>query len=419
MKTDEILLAREERRKIIEQFTQTRGAVTVKANVPGREKSIKESYLLVRLFAETAGVTDASRKYFGEGADGPWIIFDADSADLKEKAVIIEETHPLGRFIDIDVYPKNGRSSVPRGYMRKCFLCGKPAFVCGRQGTHSASDLVGFLVKTVREYFYRQVSSVLKDSLMTELNLENKFGLVSPLSNGSHKDLNYDIMVKTQTAIIPHLTKMFFTGLDGGISGLMDEIRKEGIVAEQAMLGASGGANAYKGFIFVAGIILAAAGCVAGTGGSYDDIFSDIRLMTKDIMNDFDGSTDTFGKKAYIEWGIGGVRSHASGGFTAVREAAERLDDRTDENLLRTLTYIVGSIDDTVLLKRSGNMEKYRYFKEKISAADTSDAEAVRLLNAECLKENISIGGSADVLAAAAMLNSIKKLLFACNFEIN
>lgn len=47
-----------------------------------------------------------------------------------------------------------------------------------------------------------------------ELNLHPKFGLVTPYSNGSHDDMNYELMKEAQEVIIPGLIEMFFVGLE-------------------------------------------------------------------------------------------------------------------------------------------------------------------------------------------------------------
>ena len=72
----------------------------------------------------------------------------------------------------------------------------------------------------------------------------------------------------------------------------------------------------------------------------------------------------------------------------------------------------MGNIEDTVLLKRSGTYEKYLYFKRLISSADPQNKEKIKILTAECIKNNISIGGSADLLIAGVLVKKIRGMWY-------
>ncbi|MBL1230973.1 citrate lyase holo-[acyl-carrier protein] synthase [Enterococcus sp. BWB1-3] len=67
--------------------------------------------------------------------------------ELKKRMIKLEETHPYGRLVDLDVlWLDNGEikniSREQLGYpKRKCFLCEKDAKVCGRSRTHSVEEL--------------------------------------------------------------------------------------------------------------------------------------------------------------------------------------------------------------------------------------------------------------------------------------
>ena len=54
----------------------------------------------------------------------------------------LEETHPLGRFVDIDVYTNKGQ--ISRAYLdmkKKCMICEKNAFVCMQENRHSLEEI--------------------------------------------------------------------------------------------------------------------------------------------------------------------------------------------------------------------------------------------------------------------------------------
>ena len=63
---------------------------------------------------------------------------------LKELTVQIENTHPLGRLLDYDVFGRDGNpiSRTSLGYpARRCLLCSEPAHACARNRTHSTEEL--------------------------------------------------------------------------------------------------------------------------------------------------------------------------------------------------------------------------------------------------------------------------------------
>lgn len=405
---DGILKAREERQRQILSLAAEGPVVTVKANIPGRDKRVGESYLIVRYFTARIALDFGGEAVLYDGADGPYSVI--TQTTLGKAAAIELESSPVGRFADIDVYPKGARNSLSRGYMRKCFICDNPAFLCSRTSAHGAAELLGKIRRDTREYFSELITRILKDSMIAELKLENKFGLVTPTSSGSHGDLNYSVMSASQDAVIPYLVGMFWTGFDCDCKDILAKTRRLGIEAEEAMYAVSGGANAYKGLIFVLGVMLASAGNLLASGRwDKDGAIATVRTACRGICAELVQGEDTFGKRAYKLYKISGVRGNAESGFPVAWEAAELIDENySSDSLMSALIYIVGKIDDTVLLKRSGSLQKYEYFKDRISSVNPYDKHDLEILNGECIDNNISIGGSADMLVAGVL---IKKFL--------
>lgn len=411
---DTILAAREQRNEYVLKLARTSDVITAKANVPGSEKRVKESFLIVRYFANRLKDAFTGDPVILDGADGMCAVLSVRGEGLKLKTTAIEEGCRIGRYADLDVYPQGGNHSLSRGQMRKCYLCGNAAFVCARQGNHTAEELLNALKKGTREYISEYLYTVIEQSLNAELNLEDKFGLVTPTTQGSHADMNYAIMLKSQSAIIPRLVQSFWTGFDAdSTDGLLEKLRPVGLEAEEAMY-CSVGTNTYKGFIFVAGILLASAGHLLAKGsGEYAQIFATAKRICKGITRELEGEGNSFGIQAFKFYGFLGVRGLAEGGFVTVRKAEEIIDESlSKESLLKALTYIVGDIEDTVLLKRSGSLQKYLYFKNAISCIDVNDETRLKSLNEQCVESGISIGGSADVLAAAILVKKLKTLWY-------
>ena len=402
MVNDKILIARENRRKKIIELAKKHNVVTLKANIPGENKSLLEAYLTVNYFINKVVGFGASFVELENSEDGVTVYFTvSDGEEFKKKAQELEENNPLGRLVDIDVTPFGSERSLVRQRMRKCFLCDEYAFVCGRNKTHKVAELIRFFKDKSEEFFILLIESVISESMFSELNLENKFGLVTPTSNGSHNDLSYNVMAKAIEEIKTPLTKAFFIGLRADrLDNLTNKLISVGLECEEKMLSVTSGANAYKGFIFVGGVLLTALGYTLKNNGNDDDIYNNAKI----ICSNFTFPFDTFGAKAY-NLGFGGIRKEGIEGFSTVKVAEKKLDK---DSLSDVLKYIVGTLDDSVLYKRAKSIEKYNYFKKLISSSKGEEKNVTK----ECIDNNISIGGSADVLIASIMMKKFKEIFY-------
>ncbi len=395
-----LLIAREQRAFLIGKMSQKFDTVTIKANVPGEKKNIPLAKLVTKHFARVVrkiGVSALKEHY---SADGLTVFGKVNNGlEFKEFAVSTEEVHPLGRLIDIDVILKGEKQSLSRGRLRKCFLCDKPAFVCGKIKTHTVGELLDYFNNTAYKYFHNFITKTVKESMMFELNIENKFGLVTPNSNGSHKDMSYSAMVDAVNVISERLADAFFVGLNADkCENLAKKLIPIGLDCEKRMLEVTKGANAYKGFIFAGGLLLASSGFALANALS----FSKVYCVCASVYAGFPMPTNTFGFESYQK-GFGGIRKEAKTGFSTVKKAQTLINKKAP---WQVLTFILSKIDDSVLLKRTKTIEKYDYFKKIIVNANNENRKAV---TEECIKNNVSIGGSADILICAHLMNTLKQ----------
>ena len=243
--------------------------------------------------------------------------------------------------------------------------------------------------------------------MLKELNQKNKFGLVSKNTKGSHNDLNYKIMKDAINAIKTPLAQCFFIGLNANNSTeVLNLLRPIGLYCEEKMYFATKGANAYKGFIFIGGIILASIGYLINKNLP----LSNLEAVIKDVTLEIDNlnNNDSFGYKAFHELNFGGIRKLSKSGFDVIINHAKI----NNKSILQTLIDIVSEIDDSVLLKRSGSYDKYQYYKNLISNVNVKDKKELLKVNLECVKNNISIGGSADVLIAVILLKKLREIFY-------
>jgi len=409
---DDILKAREARKEAIDAYAAKGGAVlAIRANVPGSDKSTKAARYVVGRFAARFA-PDAAETMRQDGADGPFFLarFAGVGAEtLKALAVSAEESSPLGRLADIDVYRSDG-TALTRGVLRPCYVCGEPAQVCARTRRHPAEILLRKIDEIVRADARQFAAALIDDAIRTELDLEPKFGLVTKSSRGSHADMDYAMMKQAKNVIVPHLADMFALCLDDDAPAeIFAKARREGLAAERAMFEVTGGINAYKGLIFSMGLAAAAAGKAVFSGLPFETVFEFVSRMAEPLLGELDRrEIGTFGRKAWAENRIGGARMEAARGFPSVRLAVGTVGNCTREELHRTLCALIGVVEDTVLLKRAGSKARYDEIRRRFAGIRDFSKEKMAVLTAECEAEELSFGGSADLLATAVFLKRLQ-----------
>ena len=403
MEASNILEAREDRIKIIKKDIDKYQIVSVHANIAGIDKNIKEAYFLVNHFSKLVSRLNPISEVVNESDDGIYKLFYFNKdKNLKEECVKIEESDRLGRFIDLDVFYDSDKSES-RGALRKCFICDEPAFVCARLKRHSDSEINGYIKINVLDYMHSIITKYVSASILKELNLEPKFGLVCKNNKSSHKDMDYALMLKAKDAIEDDFYKFFeLAYLNDDIDFIKTEMRNIGLDMEKKMLIACSNVNAYKGLIFNLGILLCALGLKLKSNTALS-IFEYVGILAKGITEELKEGLDTFGKVAYKKYGILGARGEAEACFKNLYDCMNIYN--LDNDLLDALIYLIINIEDTTLLKRCGSIEKYNFIKnEFIKSKD------INYLNDLCLKENLSFGGAADLLILACFLKDINDI---------
>jgi holo-ACP synthase / triphosphoribosyl-dephospho-CoA synthase len=412
---DQILFDREGRHEFIRPFVD-RGFVVIalKANIPGPDKRLFAAYLIVGYFERLLDKIPHVEKYIKDGFDGParyYVIKSDDPEQVKRDMMTLESHQPFGRLVDLDVHA-NSMKSLSRNTPRKCLICEQDAFVCGRNQTHPLSELLDMIQRMA----YKDCEVIIRDlidrSIMAELDLDPKFGLVTPKSNGSHPDMNYGMMVKAKMAIIPFLLSMFKAGWNEvSPSELFQEARRIGQEAERAMLQATKGVNAYKGLIFNLGLMVSSLGFVIKGYLPLKSIFDVIQSMTSPLKKEFLSDENTSGLNAYHEYGLMGARGEAMEGFPTVCKIIPVLKDLNRESLLSALVQAIRISDDTVLVKRAGSYAKMREIQSWFADLDVHDENALKLMTRRCVESNISFGGAADLLVCAVFYQLVSSTI--------
>lgn len=81
----------------------------------------------------------------------------------------------------------------------------------------------------------------------------------------------------------------------------------------------------------------------------------------------------------------------------------DQFNDFSNSTLRKILIKLIVLCEDTVLLKRAGNLKRYQAIKEHFANLDLEHFDAKQLTE-KCLKEHLSFGGAADLLVIAIFL---------------
>ncbi|MGB4587935.1 MAG: citrate lyase holo-[acyl-carrier protein] synthase [Clostridiaceae bacterium] len=93
-----------------------------------------------------------------------YYVVKGDSRTLKENTIYLEQTHGLGRFVNVDVFDHDEEFPITRIELshepRKCYLCHEDAALCEKNKTHSHYELINFMQKNVDEYFKLNLDTI-------------------------------------------------------------------------------------------------------------------------------------------------------------------------------------------------------------------------------------------------------------------
>lgn len=417
-----ILESRESRSNYIHQLLEKNHTiVSVKANIPGVDKSVFPADLLVHIFTNILFDRIKVPYQRFKSGDGPFSIFSLEKADaepIKSVCIQIEEKHKLGRYIDIDVYHKT--MAFHREKPRKCILCDNLWAVCAREKKHSLDQLLNKMQEDVYSFLSIEIARLIDESMRNELDLDPKFGLVTKKSNGSHPDMNYQLMIRAKDSIMPFFLQMFHYGMisENDIDKNRSYLQYLGIQAELKMYQATSGVNAYKGLIFHLGYVLFALGKVLKNCQTFEHLFVILKEMNQFYKQEYCDAPDSFGKFLFIEKGIGGAREEMGEGLPNVQEALKNITSVTRNSLYETLRFFITHIEDTTLIKRS-SVEQYAIIQNRFSSLNIQNEQEINDLTSWCIEHNYSFGGSADLLVVTLFLFRVKQLFFSTNQLFN
>ena len=273
-----------------------------------------------------------------------------------------------------------------------------------------------------------EISSLATKAIIYEASCFPSPGLVSPVSNGAHKDMDYYTFIDSTCAIMKYLSLFAQAGIECSNSNILfQNVREIGKRAEKSMFDKTNGVNTHKGMLFLMGITCAAVGKTIAKKKEFNEISNVIKLMTegivkKELRSLVSKKNLSNGEKLFLKYGIQGVRGEVEKGLPTVFNFAldfylknEDLD--LNSRLIHTLLGIMQSCDDTNIVHRH-DLKTLDFVKKKaiqiINVGGMRTQEGRKKINNLCnefIEKNISPGGSADLLGVTVFLAMVKEYM--------
>lgn len=346
-----------------------------------------------------------------------FFVADAPAADLKQLCVQMEESSALGRLFDLDVLDASGKK-LEREQPRRCLLCNEDARICARNRNHGLEAIIektnAILLEAVQEEKAKKIASAAVRSLLYEVCVTPKPGLVDCENTGSHKDMDLFHFLNSASVLQPYFHQCARIGMEPDTDRL-PRLRFAGRQAEADMRKATKGINTHKGAIFSLGLACAAAGAVEHWEAKsiLDECAALVQgLCQQDFASVTAETAASHGEALYAKYGLTGVRGQAEAGFpTVLHTGLPILKQGLSLGIHRAgaavLLHILRDTADTSFIARSdpATLEQTQNeLRTLLEEKPYPDEETLHQWNDRFVSQNLSPGGSADLLALCFFL---------------
>lgn len=258
------------------------------------------------------------------------------------------------------------------------------------------------------------IAHLATQALQTELDTTPKPGLVDKHDNGAHRDMDYALMLESIRALHPYFLKLSLLGFQDQ-QPETEQIRTIGIEAEKAMLEATRNVNTHKGALFSLGLAVVAAAQMMKSmqkeekRGKTPNVTS-LQHIIKQLACQFPKAEGTHGSSVIGKHLVKGALANAQQGYAQL--ATDWLPYyqqlRYDEyQCHKTLLHIMSQLDDTNIYYRKDAMTVARVKQLSEELLADFSVDKLSAMNEQFIDENISPGGSADMLSLTVFIHSI------------
>jgi triphosphoribosyl-dephospho-CoA synthase len=274
--------------------------------------------------------------------------------------------------------------------------------------------------------FAREVGRLAVGSLHVELCLYPKPGLVSPVDNGSHDDMDAATFMRSLFSLRHYFKKICLAGLN---DAPFSQLKQLGIAAEAAMLKATRGVNTHRGAIFSLGMLCATAGRARAQGTPMTPAALRaamlIRWGEELAMHAAPAAPPALsnGLRVAAQYSVSGAREEGALGLPSVFEigvpamlAARARGASMTMARIDTLFVLMAHISDSNVYHRAGPQGAHivrasaQRFIDLGGTAYPGWHDEALASHRLFVRQRLSPGGAADLLAASCLVLAIAAL---------
>ena len=254
-------------------------------------------------------------------------------------------------------------------------------------------------------------------SLHIELSLHPKPGLVTPLDNGSHHDMDAATFMRSLFTLRHYFKHICQAGMR---EAPFKQLKQLGIEAEARMLAATGGVNTHRGAIFSLGLLCAAAGCAHARRLPPTPATLRALLLANwgaELACHSVSGADSHGLRAAALHAASGAREEGARGLPSVFEIGVPALQATLARgggayhaRIDALFTLMAHISDTNVLHRGGARGALlvrlhaRRFIDNGGTAHSHWQTTAQDCHRRFVRHRLSPGGAADLLAASCLV---------------
>ncbi len=398
-------------------------------NSPLIRRGFEEGNKLLLSMLQASGCVILHKEYlYKHTGNEALLVVEGDAKRIKKICCEIEDFNDLGRLYDIDVIAANGQK-LDREHIgfptRACLLCEQSAKHCARSRTHGVEELWNRYHSILQDALHKadakKIAEQAVKALLYEVTCSPKPGLVDRSNSGSHKDMDIFTYIQSSISLYDYFHDCAAIGQkEYSPTQCFELLCLRGRRAEAEMLQATKGVNTHKGAIFSLGIVCAASARVGyKSWKNTESVLSECKKMLCGMCGRAFGqltkeTAQSTGEKLYLQYGIRGARGQAEEGFPTVANLAlpklkEALQQGYSENDAGAiaLLYIIANECDTNMIHRGGYalwQEESERLRQLLSHTPYPSKEQILALDTQYISQNLSPGGSADLLALCYFL---------------
>lgn len=270
--------------------------------------------------------------------------------------------------------------------------------------------------------------SALKD----EASLTPKPGLVDLDHNGSHQDMDIELMYQSAASLQSTFVQMAQVSYGACVDqSLREQLAWIGRTGEQQMLTVTQGINTHRGAIWALGLLTGSASILIAEAHIDTEVPHRLKRISAERIactaskiaqytDRYAPVTASHGTQVKHQYGTGGAKDEAQRGFPhVVNVGLPALHQARVQGIaesyarLDSLLTIISVLPDTCLLYRGGK-QALEQTQERATAilaqggtSTTKGWQALLAFDQWMVKHHFSPGGSADLLAATLYIDSI------------